>query len=128
MIITLSFYKRLPGLTGEQFSDHWRNVHGPLLRDTPDSRRYLRRYIQHHIRPNTAFDADPLPFDGFSEVWYDNIEQRKELFSLPVFKEVFIPDEEKFIDRSRTTVSMIDRQATIIGEHLAIGGETIRFF
>ena len=55
MLVIMGFYHRKQGLTWEQFSDHWKNVHGPLLRDSPQTAKYIRRYVQHHIRPNTAF-------------------------------------------------------------------------
>jgi uncharacterized protein (TIGR02118 family) len=128
MIVTLGFYKRRPDLSWEQYSEHWRTIHGPLLRETPGTNRYIRRYVQHHLRPNTAFGADPLPYDGFSETWYDSIEDRLEMFASGIWAEVFIPDEEKFLDRSRTAVSMIDHQLTVIGGPTIIGGESITFF
>src|SRR4051794_22365407 len=76
MIILLGFYKRRPDLTWEQFSDHWRNVHGPLLRDTPEASRYIKRYVQHHIRPRSPSLAGvgSLDFDGFSEAWFESAE------------------------------------------------------
>jgi hypothetical protein len=42
--ILLGFYKRKPGTTHEQFENHWRNVHGPMIRDLPGIEKYLLRY------------------------------------------------------------------------------------
>jgi uncharacterized protein (TIGR02118 family) len=116
MIILLGFYKRRPDLSWEQFSDHWRNVHGPLMRDTPESARYIRRYVQHHIRPNTLSpNIAHLEFDGFSEAWFDSVEAREEMHRQSIFAEIMYPDEAKFLDMTATRYSMLDVQHTIIG-------------
>lgn len=116
MIIVLGFYKRKKGLTYQQFSDHWRNVHGPLVRDTPEIARYIRRYVQHHLEPNTIFPGlNPLEFDGFSEVWFDSVEAHKEMRSQPIHKAKFIPDEHLFLDMEMTKVTMLDNQNFVIG-------------
>jgi uncharacterized protein (TIGR02118 family) len=121
MIVLLGFYKRRPDLTWDQFSDHWRNVHGPLMRDTPEAARYIRRYVQHHIRPNPLSPGvASLDFDGFSEAWFDSVESREKMHQQPIFKEIMYPDEAKFLDMTATRVSMIDAQFIQIGEAIVI--------
>ncbi|MFH1012117.1 MAG: EthD domain-containing protein [bacterium] len=119
MIITLGFIKRKPGLTHEEFSRHWRDVHGPLLRDTPEFARHLKRYVQHHIYPNHEFpELAPLEFDGFFESWFDSADARRQLLAEPLFKKLVLPDEAKFLDLSVRRTSMLDIQATQIGRDL----------
>lgn len=120
MLISLGFYKRKPGLTHEQFSRHWREVHGPLIRSHPETPKYLRRYVQHHIGPGHGFPGtQPLEFDGFSESWFDSVEARQSLHALAFFQQQVIPDEHNFIDMRQTRVLMFDRQVVQIGEDLA---------
>lgn len=120
MIIYLGFYKRRPDLTHEQFCRHWSECHGPLLRDTPEIARHLRRYIQHHLSPNTAWPGlQPLEFDGFSEAWFDSVEHRKRMYAEPLFQKLCPPDEEKFLDLSATRVSMFDTQVVQVGFDIA---------
>ena len=108
MLIVMGFYKRKPDWTWEQFSDYWRNVHGPLLH-TAEIRRYLSRYVQHHIRPNdSAQSTQPLEFDGFSEVWYERTEDRAKLLAEPFFLEKIVPDEQVFLDMSVVRTSVYD--------------------
>ncbi|MFC0452176.1 EthD domain-containing protein [Rhodococcus jostii] len=128
MIVVLGFYKRHPDLSWEEFSDHWRNVHGALLRDTPEPRKAIRRYVQHHLRPNPGFPGESLPFDGFSESWYDSVESRQELWALPLWRDLVIPDEQTFLDTAATRVSVLDSQYTVIGDPITIGGEVVSFF
>jgi uncharacterized protein (TIGR02118 family) len=119
MLITLGFCKRKAGLTREEFSQHWRDVHGPLLSDAPEARRYIKRYVQHHIAPSSGFsDRSWLEFDGFSEAWFESIEARQALHALPFFREKVIPDEARFIDLSQTRILMFDTQVVQIGQDL----------
>jgi uncharacterized protein (TIGR02118 family) len=115
MHVVLGFYRRKAGLTLEEFSDYWRDKHGPLLR-APEISRYLRRYVQHHVRPNDSGDkVQALPFDGFSEVWYDNKEDRIKLLAEPYFREMIVPDEAVFLDTTLTRTSAYDTQVVQIG-------------
>ena len=108
MLIVMGFYKRRPGWTWTQFSDYWRDVHGPLLR-TPEIKRYLSRYVQHHLKPNeSAQTTQPLDFDGFSEVWYKRAEDRTKLLAEPFFVERIVPDEAVFLDTSVVRTSVYD--------------------
>jgi uncharacterized protein (TIGR02118 family) len=128
MIVLLGFYKRRPDLTWEQFSHHWRNIHGPLLRDTPETAKYFRRYVQHHLRPNPAYPDAALPFDGFSEVWFDSMDARKAMHNEPIYQRLMPADEAKFLDLTATRLHMIDSPVVQIGEPIRFGGEQVRFF
>jgi len=124
MLIHVGFYRRKPGLSWEQFSRHWREVHGPLMRDNERFKKYCRRYVQHHLRPYEpssgpkSMSFDLLPFDGFSEVWFDDLQSREEMWSDPAFKAAMLPDEELFLDLSATKVGMLDTQVVQIGSDM----------
>jgi len=120
MWISVSFYKRKPGITHEEFSKYWREVHGPLIVNNPKFSRYIKRYVQHHVSPNESVSGvQPLPFDGFSEVWFESIEDRRRLFAEPEFRSVVIPDEANFIDLSETRTSGSDTQVVQLGVDIA---------
>ena len=44
MIQLITILKRKPGLTHQEFLDHWRNQHGPLIKRLSCS-NYVRRYL-----------------------------------------------------------------------------------
>lgn len=115
MLVVLGFYNRKPGMTHEEFSAYWRTVHGPMLAENSEIRRYMKRYIQHHLRPNESPTVEALGFDGFSESWYENAEDRAKLLALPVFQNDIVPDEMEFIDLSTKRTSMFDSQVVQIG-------------
>jgi hypothetical protein len=121
MFITLGFYKRRPDISREDFSCHWREIHGPLLRNTPSISRYLRRYVQHHLTPGVGFNnVMPLDCDGFSEAWFDTMQDRQAMHAEKEFQERVIPDEATFIDMSATRFLMFDNQVTQIGVDLML--------
>jgi hypothetical protein len=128
MIVLLGFYKRHPDLDFEQFSDHWRNKHGPLLRDTREPRLAIRRYVQHHLRPVSDFGGGLFDFDGFSESWYHSIEDRKKLWSQEAWLEKIVPDERQFLDMNATRYVVADRPLTIIGDPTRVDGQVVTFF
>jgi uncharacterized protein (TIGR02118 family) len=116
MLITLGFYKRKPGLTREQFSKHWREVHGPLIANDPILSKYLKRYVQHHCVPSSGWaNVGELEYDGFSESWFESLESRKEMHALPYFQSEMIADEHKFLDMNATRILMFDNQVVQIG-------------
>ena len=117
MLITLGFYKRKPGLTQEQFSHHWRNIHGPMIANHPVMGKYIKRYVQHHMRPGENWpNVGPLDYDGFSESWWESLESRREMHSLPEFQKDMIDDERQFLDMEATRILMFDTQHVIIGK------------
>jgi hypothetical protein len=123
MLIVLGFYHRHPSLTWQQFSDHWRDVHGPLIAGTAAAQRYMRRYVQHHIRPESDFgDRLPLEFDGFSETWYDNAEARKLMREDPEWQRLVVPDDHRFLGMSRLRTMMYDAPVVQIGRGQVLDG------
>ena len=115
MVIILGFYKRKAGLTHEQFCHHWKNVHGPLIRSIPDIDKYLVRYVQHHLTPDSGYPTpEGMDFDGFSEAWFVDTDARDALFELDFFKAEVIDDERKFIDMDATRWITLDEQHVMI--------------
>ena len=70
MVKGIFIMARRPGLSLEEFSDHWHGVHGPLVAAVPG----LRRYVQTHAIPE-AYGIQGVmgpTHDGFSELWFDD--------------------------------------------------------
>jgi hypothetical protein len=57
-----------------------------------------------------------LPYDGFSEVWFDSIEDHMKMRAEPIHKAVMIPDEHLFLDMEMTKVTMLDNQVYQIAD------------
>jgi uncharacterized protein (TIGR02118 family) len=65
------FLTRLPHLSVEQFSKHWREVHAPLV---VNDLKGMVRYVQNHALPETYAGASPPSFDGVPQAWFESLE------------------------------------------------------
>jgi len=76
LIKSISFLKRKPGLSREDFVRHWLEVHVPMCHAVPGLRGYaVSTIIETQTRrdlPNLAMDE----FDGVAQVWFDSLEAR----------------------------------------------------
>jgi len=97
MVKLFALLRRRPGMGVEEFRDHWRDVHGPLIRDTPELARHVLRYEQHvRHRPDTISGNDGL--DGVAVQWFDSIDDFVGFVSEPAYAELIAPDELRFLD------------------------------
>lgn len=108
MIKAMSLLKRKPGLTQEEFSGHYEEVHVPLALKHFPFKRYVRNYV---IKPP---DADEPEFDCITEVWFENMEdcQAAAEFSVSEAYRVIAEDEERFMDRSRIVAFLVEEKET----------------
>jgi len=106
MIKGMSLIKRKPGLSREEFSKHYEEVHVPLaLRHFP-FKRYVRNYV---ITPPGVEEPD---FDCITEVWFDTMEdcQAAAEFSVSEGYQVISEDEDRFMDRSRIVAFLVEEK------------------
>lgn len=103
--------RRKAGMSAEEFHRYWRETHGPLVRSVPEFLRHVRRYVQSH----TVADAASIfpagggdSFDGYAELWFDDLDAVRRAFSEPRYLEVIRPDEPKFVDLERCVVSVTE--------------------
>ena len=93
---------RRPGMTLEEFSHYWRDVHGPIGRRIPG----LRRLVQSHRLPDSADIASPN-FDGVAELWFDDMAALEAARRSPEWQ-ASSADEVNFIDRTRTALFLTE--------------------
>jgi len=111
-------FKRKPGMTPEQFRDHYEKRHVPLaLRLLPYFSGYARNYIRHDLtyRPE-GIGIDNVPqFDVVTEVTFateaDYDLMLKQLADPAVSRQI-IEDEERFMDRNATLMFFVDEERT----------------
>jgi uncharacterized protein (TIGR02118 family) len=78
MVKLLLLVSRLPGLTIEQFTEHWEQVHGPLAARLPG----LRRYVQNHPVLE-AYGVRGMSHDGYAELWFDDLASLQAAYASP---------------------------------------------
>jgi uncharacterized protein (TIGR02118 family) len=115
VIKSISLLTRRAGLTREQFTKHWVEIHAPLAHAVPE----LRRYVQSHIvgeRRRPDIPETEVDIDGIAELWYDDREAMARALASPEAKALHA-DGALFIGRIKT---FIVEERVIIAD--AVGG------
>jgi uncharacterized protein (TIGR02118 family) len=108
MLKLIACLKRKSGITREEFSRHWREIHGPLVTSVPEFMRHVRKYVQCHIAKDSAPLGASSEFDGVAELWFDNAAAIKTAFEEPRYLELIRPDEVKFIDLEASMIFLTE--------------------
>jgi uncharacterized protein (TIGR02118 family) len=98
MIKLVYCISRRSGMTLEEFSRYWREVHGPIGRRIPG----LRRLVQSH-RVAHPWDMPASSFDGLAELWFHDLAALEAARRSPEWK-ASSADEANFIDPTRTAL------------------------
>jgi uncharacterized protein (TIGR02118 family) len=93
MVKAVFMVAKRPGLTVEEFQEHWFNGHGPLVAKVPG----LRRYVQNHALLGAyGIQGRPMTHDGFSELWFDDLAQLQKAVTTPEWAAVRQDSERLF--------------------------------
>jgi len=93
-VARIAFVRRAPGLTREEFAEHWTNVHSPLARK---HHPVLVRYVQNVVierAPRGAPDVDGIAELGFRSL--KDVHQR--MYDSPAGAEIIRRDIQRFLD------------------------------
>ncbi|HEY6761194.1 MAG TPA: EthD family reductase, partial [Baekduia sp.] len=102
----VGFLRRKPGLTREQFSEHWEQRHGPLFLSVPSMDEHVTKYVQNHvIEEYTGVMGETC--DGVVEIGFRDAAAIEAAFG-ERYLEVVRPDEERFVDLTTMTVVATD--------------------
>ena len=112
MIKLIAMLKRKSELTAEEFHRHWREVHGPLIRNTK-SGSYVVRYEQNH-RPLSDYGHPMVSdYDGVTVQWYRSMEEFRASIAEPDFA-MIQADFEKFIDTASLVWLLTEEEEVVI--------------
>jgi uncharacterized protein (TIGR02118 family) len=112
MIKLIVAVKRKAGMSAEDFHRHWRTTHAELVRKSPASKRYIRKYVQAHTLPG-EYASGEVAFDGTAELWFDSVEDKDRFYSDPDYLAQVRPDESNFADMART-VFFVTAEETVL--------------
>lgn len=114
MVTLHALLVRRADLTHEQFLTHWREVHGPLIRDTPELARHVVRYEQHAVEEGRR--GGTPGYDGLAVQVYRSWEDFLAMLEEPAAR-TMADDEARFLDRDKLVVHFsTDRRIVIGGE------------
>ncbi|KAJ7143882.1 hypothetical protein C8R44DRAFT_864896 [Mycena epipterygia] len=95
--------KRKSGLSKEEFSRYWANVHGPLFHSFGSTQINLLKYEQAHINQE-MFDHGFFQGSGVDGIVIFEAESYSKMLEKVMqsdeFQHIVLPDADKFIDTS----------------------------
>jgi len=109
MVKLVAFFKRTPGMSVEDFQQHWRTTHAELV----VRQKGLRRYVQNHTLLSGYSRSEP-DYDGVAEAWFDDTQAMRDLAPSAAYAAVRA-DEENFIDASSMGVVLTDEVVIVDG-------------
>ncbi|MCH8132446.1 MAG: EthD family reductase [Myxococcales bacterium] len=114
MIHLFCFVTRRPDLSSEAFSAHWRDRHGPLIRDLPRLARHLRRYEQNPRLDKDAERGSSPGFDGVAHQIFDAHDDFIKFVKEPDYQEHVRADEQRFLDMGSLSFLLTEAPRVLI--------------
>lgn len=102
MIKRVSLLTRRDGMSREQFTRHWLEIHAPLARPVPGLRRYVQSHILEEFR-RPDIPTSPVQVDGIAELWFDDQAALEKAAQTPEMRALHA-DGAKFIGRIKSWV------------------------
>lgn len=93
-------------LDREDFRRYWRETHGPIAARLPG----LRKYVQNHALQGP--DASNPEYDGFTELWFDDVESFQRALESPEAAAAF-EDAAEFQDMERLPSFMVEEVVVV---------------
>ncbi|MGV6871917.1 EthD domain-containing protein [Pseudochelatococcus sp. B33] len=94
----LSLPRRRAGLSPDDFSRHYFEVHGALVARNEAFTTHCNRYVQHHVLPGTVrVTGGFVPYDGISEFWFDSVDKARAAWEAPSYMAELRADEKNFV-------------------------------
>ncbi|KAJ3558502.1 hypothetical protein NM688_g888 [Phlebia brevispora] len=102
--------KRRPGMTREEFREHWSNNHARLF----TSLKVMQENIFHLLSPSSdALEKagfNIAPYDGAAELWVEKLEDLLAVFGDEDYHKIVVPDEVNFLDRDSIQIMVGEDQ------------------
>ncbi|KAM5347458.1 hypothetical protein ACJ41O_010463 [Fusarium nematophilum] len=123
LVQMVTYVKRRPDFTRDQFWAYWQTQHAPKvvpLATYFNITRYQQVQVGGQVLPTAGGASEPasdepVEFDGIAMFLYSSPDVLTEMLSHPYYLEVVEPDEHVFIDKEAFGAGMV---ATYIGTHV----------
>lgn len=112
-ISKLSFLKRSPSLSADEFSSYWRVPHVRALVEEGGHREYNRSYVQNLILEH-RLESTSSVFDGIAQMEIrEDVPSTRRFQEDPRYMRSVRPDEEKFLDVGQCRVVYCTSEAVV---------------
>jgi len=99
MNVRMGLLWKKPDWSTEDFSNYWRDKHGPLAAQAPGLREYWQNPVTDRLQRGIDFARGPWDFDGISQLSFDGRELADHAFNKSGMAAGLIEDENHFIER-----------------------------
>lgn len=100
LIKRIVLLKRKPGMSRQEFRDHWVNQHAQTVKTFPQ----VKKYVVNFFSPSLS---DP-PFDGVAELWFEDETKLKEYETSQEVASFVKEDNPKFMDTAKRFSAVVD--------------------
>jgi hypothetical protein len=105
MVRLITHLKRKAGMTPEEFQQHWRHRHGPLVREK----------LGHHIVRYEQLPPVPgQEWDGVAVLWFEGPHKFDEFVSDPNYMSDVYPDEQAFLSHDGLVFQLVEDEAHVV--------------
>lgn len=110
MIKRVSLLTRKEGMTREQFTRHWLEIHAPLARPVAGLERYVQSHILEEFK-RADIPTSPVQIDGIAELWFaDRASMERalaspEMAALHADGTLFIGANKTFVVEEKTIIA-----------------------
>ena len=112
----ITFAKRKPGMTLEEYKRYWHDVHGQMVLNTvpPDVKALIKQYTQCAA---ADIPGHPQPYDGVAEFCFESYE------ALRAWSRFYFSDAAKALRDDQAKFGDMDSMVTVITEENVIIGQ-----
>jgi uncharacterized protein (TIGR02118 family) len=110
---------RKDGMTRDEFRSYWFDKHIPIATKAPGLLRYRACPTTQSFNGDNGLrpDAEPAPWDGMIEMWFENMDSFDRSFRDPYWNEIRL-DSYKNLAMTRTT--FLVKENLVLDRHLGI--------
>ncbi|AGU53254.1 EthD domain-containing protein [Variovorax paradoxus B4] len=97
MNVRMGLIRKKTDWSAEDFRSYWRDRHGPLAACAPGLRGYWQNAVTERLQRGIDFARGPWDFDGFSQLWFDDVEHADQAFKDGKLAADLVADERHFL-------------------------------
>jgi len=97
MNVRMGLIRKKADWTFDKFNAYWRDNHGALAARAPNLRAYWQNPVVDRVQRGIDFARGPWDFDGFSQLWFDDVDRANHAFNDSDMAAALIADENHFL-------------------------------
>ncbi|MDR6858623.1 EthD domain-containing protein [Variovorax guangxiensis] len=97
MNVRMGLIRKKADWSFDEFNTYWKENHGALASRAPNLRGYWQNPVLDREQRGIDFERGPWNFDGFSQLWFDDVNRANHAFNQSDMAAELIADENRFL-------------------------------